>query len=60
MADTTKVTVTMKEQTLDWLHENYPDATSDSQAVMMAISDARDFQTLIKNKDTFIQGNINE
>jgi hypothetical protein len=41
MVDTVSVTVTMKEDTYDWLDEAYPDATSKSMAVLQAITDAR-------------------
>ena len=45
---TTKVTVTMNEKTKEWLEQRYPDATSNSQAVVLAISDARDFEKLVE------------
>jgi len=44
---TKKVTVTMNEETLDWLKENYPESTSNSQCVLMAINDARRLQEMM-------------
>ena len=38
---TQKTTVTIPDETADWLIETYPDALSLQEAVRMAISDAR-------------------
>jgi len=38
------VKTTIPESTYRWLCENYPDATSDSQLLVLAISDARSFR----------------
>jgi hypothetical protein len=39
--DNEKITVTLGEETLEWLRENYPDSLSDQEALRMAVSDAR-------------------
>ena len=39
---TTKATVTLSKDTVQWLEETYPDALSIQEAVRMAISDARE------------------
>ena len=39
---TTKVTVTLSDETIDWLEKTYPDALSQQGAIRMAISDARE------------------
>ena len=57
MGETVKVSVAMNEETVEWLEDQYPDATSRSQSVVLAISDARNFQKLICTKDTFIRDN---
>lgn len=41
------VTVTMPQSTLDYLREMYPDATSDSMRLLMAISDARKLDQIL-------------
>ena len=38
---TEKTTVTIPEETVEWLTQTYPDALSLQEAVRMAISDAR-------------------
>jgi MoxR-like ATPase len=45
--DTTKLSVTVPDSTVDWLRRTYPDAKSDSEAVSMAISDARNLQRIL-------------
>jgi len=52
--DTVKITATVPEQTRDWLRDRYPDATSDSQRVLMSIKDARDLESIIHSNDTVI------
>lgn len=42
--DTVRVSSSMPRATLAWLQANYPDATSDSQRLVMAISDARAYR----------------
>jgi hypothetical protein len=54
MADTTKVSVTMPKSTREWLRSRYPDSTSDSQAVLMAIKDARDLETIMESNNTVV------
>jgi hypothetical protein len=38
---TKSITATLPDETVEWLRRNYPDATSDSARIAMAISDAR-------------------
>jgi hypothetical protein len=38
---TTKLSVTVRDSTLAWLRERYPDAKSASERVTLAVSDAR-------------------
>ena len=45
--ETTKVGVTLPDETVEWLRETYPEAKSNAEAVTLAISDARNFQKLI-------------
>jgi len=45
--DTTKLSVTVPDSTVVWLRRTYPDAKSDSEAVSMAISDARNLQRIL-------------
>lgn len=45
--DRVRLSTTVPKDSLDWLRERYPDATSDSMRLVMAISDARDFEELI-------------
>lgn len=54
MGNTEQVTVTMNPETLEWLQSQYVEATSNSQAVLMAISDARTFHKMTKQKDVFV------
>ena len=39
--ETAKITVTVAQNTLEWLEEEYPDGLSTQEKVRMAISDAR-------------------
>jgi ABC-type thiamine transport system ATPase subunit len=41
MAETEKITVTVAQETLEWLEGEYPDGLSTQEKVRMAISDAR-------------------
>lgn len=53
--DTEKSTVTMSEDTKEWLVDTYPDALSLQEAVRMAISDARtvhEYRAVIEKKAT--------
>lgn len=56
VSDTTKISVTVPQETQVWLRERYPDSTSNSQAVVMAINDARDLSAIIKSNDTVVVG----
>lgn len=47
MADTEKVTVTMNAETRKWLAQTYPEATSRSASVLMAIRDARTHREIL-------------
>jgi hypothetical protein len=44
---TKKLSVTLPEQTVEWLEERYPDAKSDSERVAFAVKDARDLDRLL-------------
>lgn len=51
-----QITVTLNEETKEWLMKNYPDALNDQEALRMAVSDARLFRmasdfTQLENKD---------
>jgi hypothetical protein len=39
--ETVRVSTSIPRSTMSWLREQYPDATSDSMRLVMAISDAR-------------------
>jgi len=51
MADTDKITVTVDEETIEWIQETYPEALSKQEAIRMAISDAR---LIRQNRDVFV------
>ena len=48
MADTTKLSTTVPDETVEWLRAAYPDATSDSMRLVMCISDARKLHALME------------
>jgi hypothetical protein len=54
--ETVKITATVPEDTREWLRSRYPDATSDSQRILMSIKDARDLEAIIRSNDTVIVG----
>lgn len=39
--ETKKLSMTLTSESIDWLHDTYPEAQSTQEAVRMAISDAR-------------------
>jgi len=47
--DTSKTTVTISEETRNWLETEYPDALSLQEAIRSAISDARVHRTVISS-----------
>lgn len=49
--DTTKTTVTMSEETEQWLIQEYPDALSLQEAIRTAIADARVHRSVIREYD---------
>ena len=40
-AETQKLSMTLTEDSIEWLNEQYPEAQSTQEAVRMAVSDAR-------------------
>lgn len=40
-SETEKISATLSEETVEWLHTQYPDALSTQEAIRMAIQDAR-------------------
>lgn len=61
MSETTKVTVTMSVETLEWLEANYRDATSQSMRVIQAITDARRLHELFDEETAVvIEGDVSE
>jgi len=54
--ETVKITATVPRGTREWLRDRYPDATSDSQRILMSIKDARDLEEIIRSNDTVIVG----
>jgi hypothetical protein len=40
-SETVKTTVTLSEETEEWLHKTYPDALSLQEAIRMAVSESR-------------------
>lgn len=49
--DTSKTTVTISDETEEWLHDTYPDSLSTQEAFRMAISDAR---LVREHRDVFV------
>jgi hypothetical protein len=58
--ETVKMSTTAKKETQEWLRERYPDATSDSQRIIMAISDAREFERMLHENETIVIPNDSE
>lgn len=44
LSDNERITLTVSQETVEYLEEVYPDALEIQEAVRMAISDARDFR----------------
>lgn len=49
---TEKITVTVSEETTEWLQSEYPDALSTQEAIRSAISDARIHRSVITEYET--------
>lgn len=56
--DTTKISMTLTTNSVDWLSERYPDAQSTQEAIRMAISDARQHHIGVRSLHEDDEGNV--
>ena len=52
--ETVKISMTLTEDSKEWLDDNYPEAQSTQEAIRMAVADARKHCEALRNANTHI------